>query len=45
MINATNAIKTSLDAHYNALSSKMIATNNSWVNQDAEMVQVQGGNN
>lgn len=45
MSNATKAIQASLDAHYAALSSKMIATNNSWVNQDEQMVQVQGGNN
>ncbi len=45
MTNATNAVMASLETHYNALSSKMIATNNSWVNQDEQMVQVQGGNN
>ncbi len=45
MTNATDTVIKSLEAHYSALANKMIATNNSWVNQDEQMVQVQGGNN
>ena len=36
---ATEKVKASLLAHYNALEAKIYAINNAWVQQDAGMVE------
>lgn len=43
MAGATEKVKESLEAHYTALSSKVNAINNAWVEQDAGMIS-KGGN-
>lgn len=42
---ATTSVQNSLEEHYNTLQAKVYAIHNAWIQQDEEMVTLNGGTN